>query len=89
MLLDGGYKINPNWSANANLRYDINESEPTRAGLGLVYSNECVKVDLSVNRRYTSNSSVDPSTDFSFSVALGGFLTGSETQNYRRSCKNS
>lgn len=86
--LDGDYSINQNWAANANLRYDFTESEPSRAGLGLVYSNECVKVDLSVNRRYTSNSSIEPSTDFSFSVALGGFLAGSGDQTYRRSCKN-
>jgi LPS-assembly protein len=88
LWFDGSYQIDPNWSANANVRYDLFESDPSRAGLGFVYTNECVKVDLAVNRRYTSNSSVEPSTDFSFSIALGGFLADTGTQNYRRSCKN-
>ncbi len=85
---DGDYKINTNWMARANVRYDLYETRPSRAGIGFVYSNECVKVDLAVNRRYTSNSSVEPSTDFSFSIALGGFLADAGTQTYRRSCKN-
>lgn len=86
--LDGDYQINPNWLAKAEVRYDLFETRPSRAGIGFVYSNECVKVDLAVNRRYTSNSSVEPSTDFSFSIALGGFLADTGTQTYRRSCKN-
>ncbi|NIZ60744.1 LPS-assembly protein LptD [Sedimentitalea sp. CY04] len=86
---DGSYKIHPNWSATANLRYDISDSRASRAGIGFVYSNECVKVDLSVNRRYTTTSSVEPSTDFGFTIALNGFSVDSGTQNYRRSCSNS
>lgn len=88
LWFDGDYQINPNWLAKANVRYDLFETRPSRAGIGLVYSNECVKVDLALNRRYTSNSSVDPSTDFSFSIALGGFLADAGNQTYRRSCKN-
>lgn len=83
---DGVYEINPNWSAGANLRYDISDARATRAGLGLVYQNECVTVDLSVQRRYTSSASVEPSTDFGFSIALRGFAVDSGTEKYRRSC---
>lgn len=86
---DGSYQIHSNWSASANLRYDISDSRASRAGLGFIYSNECVKVDLSVNRRYTTTSSVEPSTDFGFTIALNGFSVNSGTQNYRRSCSNS
>ncbi|WIY24963.1 LPS-assembly protein LptD [Parasedimentitalea psychrophila] len=86
---NGRYQIHSNWSASANLRYDISDSRASRAGIGFVYTNECVKVDLSVNRRYTTTSSVEPSTDFGFTIALNGFSVDSGTQNYRRSCSNS
>ena len=86
---DGSYQIHPNWSASANMRYDISDSRASRAGIGFVYSNECVTVDLSVSRRYTTTSSVEPSTDFGFTIALNGFSVDSGTQNYRRSCSKS
>ncbi|MQQ07343.1 LPS assembly protein LptD [Epibacterium sp. SM1979] len=86
LWFDGQYEVNSNWAANANLRYDVSDGRATRAGLGLAYQNECVTVDLSVNRRYTSTTSVDPSTDFGFSISLNGFSVNSGTNKYRRSC---
>ncbi len=83
---DGRYEIDPNWSARANVRYDISDASTTRAGLGLGWQNECVTVDLSVNRRYTSSTSVEPSTDFGFTIALRGFAVEGGTEKYRRSC---
>jgi LPS-assembly protein len=83
---DGTYDINPNWSAGASLRYDISDNLATRAGLGVIYRNECVTVDLSVRRRYTSTSSIEPDTDFSFSISLNGFSVDGGTETYRRSC---
>lgn len=89
LWFDGSYRVNPNWTASANLRYDISDDSATRAGVGLIYRNECVTVDLSLNRRYTSSTSVEPSTDFGFTIALSGFAVESGTQEYRRSCGNS
>ncbi len=86
---DGSYRVNPKWTASANLRYDIADDSASRAGVGLVYQNECVTVDLSVNRRYTSSTSVEPSTDFGFTIALSGFTVESGTEKYRRSCGKS
>lgn len=86
---DGSYRVNPNWTASANLRYDIADDSASRAGVGLVYQNECVTVDLSLNRRYTSSTSVEPSTDFGFTIALSGFAVESGTEKYRRSCGKS
>ncbi len=86
LWFDGDYAINPNWTASADLRYDVSDARATRAGLGLVYRNECVTVDLSVRRRYTSSTSVEPSTDFGFSISLRGFAVEAGTEKYRRSC---
>ena len=86
---DGSYEVSPSWKASANLRYDISDARATRAGLGLAFSNECVTVDLSVNRRYTSTTSVDPSTDFGFSISMNGFSINNGSKQYRRSCRQS
>ena len=87
--LDGSYDVTQNWTASANLRYDIATDNATFAGVGLVYQNECVTVDLSLNRRYTSSTSVEPSTDFGFTIALSGFAVKSGTEKHRRSCGKS
>ncbi|MDK3016385.1 LPS-assembly protein LptD [Pseudodonghicola flavimaris] len=89
LWFDGSYQVTQNWTASANLRYDIASDNATYAGVGLIYRNECVTVDLSVNRRYTSSSSVEPSTDFGFTIALSGFAVESGTVKYRRSCGKS
>lgn len=86
LWLDGRYDLNPNWSASARLRYDVSDARATRAGLGVAYSNECVTVDVSVNRRYTSTTSVEPTTDFGFTISLNGFSVNSGSKQYRRSC---
>ncbi|WP_282093250.1 LPS-assembly protein LptD [Epibacterium ulvae] len=88
LWFNGGYQLTGNWRTQANLRYDISDGRATRAGLGFAYQNECVTVDLSVNRRYTSTTSVEPSTDFGFTIALNGFSAKSDSKNYRRSCSN-
>ncbi|WP_417673734.1 LPS-assembly protein LptD [Pseudodonghicola sp.] len=89
LWFDGSYRLNPNWTAGANLRYDIAADNATYAGVGLIYRNECVTVDLSLNRRYTSSTSVEPSTNFGFTIALSGFAVESGTEKYRRSCGKS
>ena len=88
LWLDGRFVVNPNWTAGANIRYDLEDSSATRAGVGLTYQNECVTVDLSLNRRYTSTTSVEPSTDFGFTISLNGFSVDTGTEKYRRSCRS-
>ena len=86
LWFDGFYEIFPNWTASANLRYDISDARAARAGIGLVYRTECVTVDLSLNRRYTSSTSVEPSTDFGFTIALNGRSAQGQAKKNRRKC---
>ena len=85
---DGTYKMTPFWQAGANLRYDLSDARATTAGIGFIYRNECVKVDISLKRRYTSSTSVEPSTDFGFTIALNGFAVESGSREYRRTCNS-
>ena len=86
--LDGDYKINQFWTASASWRYDVESDRAATAGLGLRYENECVTLDLKVDRRYTSSTSVEPSTDFGFNIGLRGFSADTGTERYVRSCSN-
>jgi LPS-assembly protein len=86
--LDGSYRINRHWTASASWRYDLADTRAATAGLGLTWRNECAEVDLSINRRYTSSTSIEPSTDFGFTIALRGFSANSGTERYVRSCNS-
>jgi LPS-assembly protein len=86
---DGDYDVTRNWTAGANLRYDLSDERAINAGVGLIYRNECVEVDLSLNRRYTSSSSIEPSTTFGFTIALHGFSVASDKEGYSRKCSKS
>ena len=82
----GRYRIDQNWLTRASARYDFAESEPLRLGFGLTYSNECVQVNMTINRRFTSTSSIEPSTEFGFTVALTGYSVEGEGKKFKKRC---
>ncbi len=84
MTLDAGYVLGRHWAAELDWRYDFQADSTTKAGVALEYSNECVSVDLSLSRRFTSSTSVTPTTDFGLSVSLHGF--GSSGRGNRQRC---
>ncbi|RID93448.1 LPS-assembly protein LptD [Gemmobacter lutimaris] len=73
LYLDGRYALTDTWTGKLSGRYDFEADRATRAGLGLEFRNECLLVDLSLSRRFTSSTSVKPTTDFGLSVDLLGF----------------
>lgn len=87
VLLNGNYQISRHWAATADYRFDIADDRSATAGLGLTYNNECVSMDLSVERRYSSSTAVEPTTNFGFNVGLRGFAVTSGTERYMRSCQ--
>ena len=84
--LAGTFDISPQWAAAADLRYDVADSRAANAALGLSYNNECVSVDLRVRRRYTTSTSLEPSTSIGLNVGLRGFSASTETERLVRSC---
>ncbi|MFN4158384.1 MAG: LPS-assembly protein LptD [Gemmobacter sp.] len=77
LLLDGRYDWTEAWTTRVATRYDFEAERAASAGLGLAWRNECMKVDLSLSRRFTSSTSVKPRTDWGLSVELLGFGGGS------------
>lgn len=86
VYLDSRYRLTGNWTATAEGRYDFVARRATRAGLGLEFRNECLAVDLSLSRRFTSSTSVSPTTDFGLAVDLLGFGSG-KTPGPARVCR--
>ncbi|SDN28817.1 LPS-assembly protein [Lutimaribacter pacificus] len=86
--LDGSYRISRHWTGTANWRYEVGANRSTEAGLGMRYRNECVDVNLSLSRRFTSSSIVDPSTEVGITVGLRGFSAQGFNNSYTRTCRN-
>ncbi len=61
------------WSARGELRRDFTAGRTNRSGLVLGYANECVRVDLSVTRRFRATSDVEPTVTYGVTVELAGF----------------
>ena len=86
--IDGSYRFSRHWTGTANWRYDVSSQRTAEAGLGLQYRNECVEVNLSLSRRFTSSTIVDPSTDLGITVGLRGFSAQGFDNSYTRTCRN-
>ncbi|MEO8529798.1 MAG: LPS assembly protein LptD [Deltaproteobacteria bacterium] len=81
---DSDWRITDSWTTSATMRFDPRDTDVRNASLGVKYQNECVTVDLSISRRFTASTSVDPTTDVNLRVALGGF--GEKAGPTRRVC---
>lgn len=86
--LAGAFDLDPNWTATADWRYDTQADRAATAGIGLRYVNECVRLDLTVDRSYASSTSVEPSTNIGFNIGLRGFSAETGTERNVRSCSN-
>ena len=86
LKLEAAYAFDRHWTLTGNGRYDGNTNQATSAGLGLEYRNECLNVDVSLSRRFTTSTNINPSTDFGFKVSLNGF--GRDGRAHARSCQH-
>ncbi len=83
LVLDASYDLTAAWTANLVTRQDLIAGRATRAGLGVTFRNECLDLNLSLSRRYTSSTSVQSTTDFGVQVeilGIGGNQAGSARQ---------
>ncbi|WP_151717503.1 LPS-assembly protein LptD [Gemmobacter serpentinus] len=71
--LDGRHSLGQSWTGRVSGRYDLEADRLNRANMGLEFRNECLRVDLSLSRRFTTSTSVKPTTNIGLSVDLLGF----------------
>lgn len=86
--LDTSVQLNEAFKISADARYDVANDTPDRAGLGIEWRNECVTVDLSVSRRFTSSDTIEPSTDYGLTFSLDGFSAGRNATGPSARCHN-
>jgi LPS-assembly protein len=86
VAFDAGWQISQGWRGVVGGRYDFEADSTANAKVGFEYRNECALVDLSLSRRFTSSTNVNPSTDLNLSVVLTGFGGGATGTTYKRSC---
>ena len=86
VTFDSDYRFNETWSMGLDARYDAIAGKPTQTGLDVGWQNECVTVDFSVSRRFTSSTTLTPSTDFGLSIGLNGFSAGRSVNSPAHRC---
>ncbi len=87
LTINGSRRVAGNWTGRANIQHDFVNNRASNAGLGLEFRNECLLVDVSLSRRFTSSTSVDPTTEFTLAVDLLGF-GGAAAPGPARRCRN-
>jgi len=73
LSLGGNYKFASDWQANVSTLYNIQTKRAVSAGMKLAFRNECVQLDMSVDRLFTSSAVLTGSTTFGLSFDLLGF----------------
>lgn len=86
--LEGDFQLNDIWAVSMDGRYDIVSDNPVSGGFGLEWRNECVTIDVSVSRRYTSSSTTEPTTTYSFGGSVSGFSAGRSGTGPAARCSN-
>lgn len=86
--IDTTYQFDDTWSVGFDARYDVVADQPTQTGVEIGWQNECVSVDFSVSRRFTSSTTLTPSTDYGLSIGLLGFSTGRSVDATDHRCTN-
>ncbi|MEC8196660.1 MAG: LPS assembly protein LptD, partial [Pseudomonadota bacterium] len=86
LTFDGSYRLNRHWTGLMDWRFDAVSGETSEAGVGLEYRNECLRVGLSLSRRFSTSTNVQSSTRVGFNVALLGFSVNSNNKSYDRKC---
>ena len=86
MALEWSYNLNSNWRSDSKFQFDSNIGRLSKLELGLRYENECVNVDLSSSRSFSTSSTLIDKTDFTLSVELTGFSSSDRKNAKSHKC---
>ncbi len=84
--MPNGLTFPSDWTASFDWQYDLTADSTRAAGIGFAYRTECITVDLSLSRRFTSSANVQATTDFGLVVSLDGIGNRPASRSARRSC---
>ncbi len=80
------FDLNDNWQFEGEWRYDLSERKNISAEGRLSYGNECISLDLSLSRSFTTSNDVPPSTDIGLTVRLAGIGGAGQQQRPADRC---
>lgn len=88
LTVAGGWQVTDGWWATTETRYDFDANRAQKAMLGLEYRNECVTMEMAVERRFTSYHDLRPETSFELGIRLNGFGSDKDMRGTvaRRTC---
>ena len=86
VALEWNYNLNSNWRSDSKFQFDSNIGRLSKLELGLRYENECVNVDLSSSRSFSTSSTLIDKTDFTLSVELTGFSSSDRKNAKSHKC---
>ena len=73
VAVDWKYQLTSDWQSNSKIQIDTNIGRLSKLELGVQYENECVDVNLSTSRSFSTSSTLLDKTDFTLSVELTGY----------------
>ena len=83
---DGTRDINDFWTAQVGWRYDVARNRAARAMVGLAYENECLRMNLGVERRFASATRQNDRTSLGLTIDILG--VGGSPSRARRACSD-
>ena len=86
VALEWNYNLNSNLRSDSKFQFDSNIGRLSKLELGLRYENECVNVDLSSSRSFSTSSTLIDKTDFTLSVELTGFSSSDRKNAKSHKC---
>jgi len=84
--LEGTRQINDYWTGRVAWRYDIAQSRAARALVGLNYENECLRMEMGIERQFASATTPAARTSFGLNVDILG--VGGNPGRNRRACSD-
>ena len=75
-----------NWSYLAEWRHDFVTDSAIEGEFGLVYENECVKVELSLSLQYAASGRITPTKELGLTASLIGIGNKARAKRRRHSC---
>ncbi len=86
LALNWQYNFTPNWRSTSGFQFNSTIGKLSKLDFGLRYTNECVNIDFSASRRFSTSTTLTEKTEFGLSVDLTGFSSGVRKASKSRQC---
>ena len=86
LALNWQYSFAPDWQSASDFQFNATNGKLSKLNFGLKYANECVDVNFSASRHFSTSTTFSNKTEFGLSVELSGFSSGVRKAPKSRQC---